>query len=87
MSLNITLPEDFKRFIDAEVAAGGHDGPGEYVQALLTQAMLKKNRVKVEALLDEALASGEATEMTADHWDEIWREVEERHAQRNGYKP
>lgn len=64
MDLNITLPGDYKRFIDAEVAAGGRASASDYIQCLLMQEVLRKNRDKVDALLLQGLASGEPRQWT-----------------------
>ena len=87
MDMNITLPESWKSFIDAEVAAGGHGSAAEYLHTLLMQAKLRKARDKVEALLDEGLNSGPATEWTKQDWEEIRREIHQRHARRDGNAP
>jgi len=75
MKLNITLPEDYKRFIDAEVAAGGHESPAEYIQSLLMQAVLRRNRDKVDALLLTGLTSGEPKVWTDETVESIRRRV------------
>ena len=84
MQVNFTLPESWKEFLDSEVAAGGHGNVADYIQALLREARLRKAHTCVEALLEEGLNSGEATEWTADDWEDIWHEIEERQARRNG---
>lgn len=82
-TLSIPLNESLKNFVDAEVASGGFGTAENYIQALLCEEQKRKARAKVEALLDEALASGESTEWTDKDWEEIWQEVQERHAKRN----
>ena len=82
--VSIPLNESLKSFVDAEVASGHFGSPEDYIQALLREAQKRKARAKVEALLEEALDSGESTEWTDKDWDEIWQEIQERHARRNG---
>lgn len=84
MDLTITLPENWKSFIDAEVAAGGHGSAAEYVETLLMQEKLRKARDKVEALLEEGLSSGPSEEWTKEDWEAIRRQIHERHACRAG---
>jgi antitoxin ParD1/3/4 len=81
--LNISLPESVREFIEREVAEGGHGDASEYIYKLLQEEQKKKAREKVEALLLEGLQSGPATPMTAQDWEDIRREVHERHARRN----
>jgi len=44
----------------------------------------RKERERIEALLFEALESGEPTEMTKADWAELKRQVWERHAKQKG---
>jgi antitoxin ParD1/3/4 len=87
MDLNITLPESWKPFIDAEVSAGRHSSVEEYIQMLLTEVKLRKARVKVEALLEEGVKSGPAQEWTKNDWDDIRHGIEEELGGRNGNSP
>jgi antitoxin ParD1/3/4 len=82
-TLNISLPEAMRDFIDSQVAEGGYSTASEYIRALVREAQQRKANEKVEALLLEGLQS-EATEMTRQDWDELKRRVWERHTKRNG---
>lgn len=84
MDITITLPESWKPFIDAEVAAGGHANVEEYFEILLIHEKLRRARDKVEALLEEGLNSGPLEEWTKEDWDDIRREIHERHTRRTG---
>jgi antitoxin ParD1/3/4 len=85
MGVTITLPESLKAFIDAEVASGGYADASGYVQELLLKESRKQQeRERIEALLEEGLNSGEATEWTTQDWEFIRREVQQRLAKRNG---
>lgn len=75
MELNITLPEDCMRFIEAEVAAGGHESASEYIQCLLMKELLRKNRAKVDGLLLQGLASGEPRPWTDETVENIRQRV------------
>lgn len=86
MPLTISLPDEWKEFIDSEAAASGLQTPADYVEFLLTLAQLRKERERVEALLDEGLRSGPSQEWTSQDWDDMWSEVERRHEARNNAK-
>jgi antitoxin ParD1/3/4 len=73
-SLTISLPEPLKAFVDRQVASGTFPDADAYIQALLREAQKRLARERVEALLQEGLDSGPATEMTAQDWDDIRRE-------------
>ena len=83
-TLNISLPETLHEFVERQVAEGGYADVDEYIRKLLGEEEKKKAREKVEALLLEGINSGSPTPMTAQDWEDIRREVRERHARRNG---
>jgi len=82
-TVTISLPESLKVFVDTEVAAGNYDSASQLIQQLIRQAQQQKEKQALEARLIQALDSGPAVPMTAQDWDEIRREVHQRHAQRN----
>jgi antitoxin ParD1/3/4 len=73
-TMNISLPDTLKHFIDAQVAAGGYSSASEYVRALVRDDQKRQARVRLETLLLEALDSGDPTVMTKADWDAIRRE-------------
>jgi toxin ParE1/3/4 len=78
-TLNVSLPGDFKPFLDAEAAARGFDSVDDYVCFLVTDAMLRKHRDRVEKLILEGLNSGEPIEVTPEFWEKFSREVDEKY--------
>jgi antitoxin ParD1/3/4 len=86
--ITITLPESLKSVLDAEVAAGGYADPTSYIHELvLKESRQRQARDRVEALLEEGLNSGEAAEWTAQDWEEIRRQVQQRLTAANGNAP
>ena len=77
-TLNITLTEDMKEFIEARVAEEGHASPDDYMQAVLREDRMRKAKQDLIAKLDEALAGGPAEPMTREDWDSLEREAIER---------
>ena len=73
-TMNISLPDSMKHFIDTQVAAGGYSSTSEYVRALVRDAQQRQAKARLEALLLEALDSGDPTVMTKEDWDAIRRE-------------
>ncbi len=80
-NLTIPLTPRQKEFVVAQAAAGGFGNPGEYVQAVLDKER-ERACAKVEALMDEALASGDATELTKQDFADIRQEFRARQAKR-----
>lgn len=73
-SLNVSLPEPMKKFIEAEVRRGGYSTPSEYVRALVRAEQKRKAEDHLERLLLEGLESGESAPMTGKDWHDIRRE-------------
>ena len=72
-TMNISLPEPMKKFIEEEVSRGGYSTVSEYIRAILREEQKRKAREELEALLMDGLKSGEATEMTEEDWNKIRR--------------
>ena len=73
-SLNISLPDPMKKFIEAEVKRGGYSTPSEYVRALVRAEQKRKAEAHLEQLLLEGLDSGESAPITRKDWHDIRRE-------------
>ncbi len=74
-TMNISLPERLKEFVDGQVDSGGYSSVSEYVRELIRHDEERKGREKLETLLLEGLRSSEPTEMTRQDWDDIRREA------------
>jgi antitoxin ParD1/3/4 len=70
-SMNISLPESMKQFIDEEVSNGGYGTTSEYFRELVREAKKRKEEEQLEKLLLQALESGPATPMTKQDWEAI----------------
>lgn len=73
-SLNVSLPEPMKKFIETEVKRGGYSTPSEYVRALVRAEQKRLAEDHLERLLMEGLESGESAPMTRKDWEDIRRE-------------
>jgi antitoxin ParD1/3/4 len=85
-TMNISLPDSLKEFIEARVTEGGYSTSSEYFRDLVREDQKRRAQERLEALLLEGLNSGEATPMTEQDWEDIRREVRKRAAQRNSPK-
>jgi antitoxin ParD1/3/4 len=81
-SMNISLPEPLKEWVDSQVAAGGYGTASEYVRHLLREEQQRRLREQIDRSLVESLDSGPSTPMTAADWDHIRREGKRRIAAR-----
>lgn len=75
-TMNISLPEEMKSFIDAQLAREGYASASEYVRALIRDAQKRQARQDLEAKLLEGL-HGPAAEMTREDWESLRREASE----------
>jgi antitoxin ParD1/3/4 len=78
-TMNISLPEEMKAFVEAQMAADGYASASEYLRALIREDQKRRARQALDAKLLEGL-QGPAVEMTGEDWDSIMQEAAERHA-------
>ncbi|MEH1998308.1 MAG: type II toxin-antitoxin system ParD family antitoxin [Nostoc sp.] len=69
-SINISLPESMKVFVEEQVAQGGYGSVSEYLQELITQDQKRKMQEHIEELLIAGLESGEAIEVNDQWWQQ-----------------
>ncbi|WP_036798631.1 type II toxin-antitoxin system ParD family antitoxin [Pleurocapsa sp. PCC 7319] len=55
-SLNISLPDSMRTFIDEQIAQGGYSTASEYIRTLIRQAQKQAAQEKLDYLLIEGLA-------------------------------
>ena len=78
-SLNISLPQSLKDYIEKQVKQSGYSTPSEYVRELLREDQKRRAKDKLEALLLEGLNSGDPIEITPEYWEEKRRQLIQRH--------
>jgi len=77
-TMNISLPDDMKEYVDSEVASGRYSSTSEYVRELIREDERRKACARVEEQLREGLRSGEASAMTSEDWHDIRLQVRQR---------
>jgi antitoxin ParD1/3/4 len=83
-TMNISLPDSMKAFLEEQVAKGGFGTTDEYLHALIREAQRREAKAKLEALLLEGLDSGEPIPITDEYWEQKRREFDERHQNEDG---
>jgi antitoxin ParD1/3/4 len=73
-SMNISLPEPLKQFVDRQIAQGRYSSVSEYVRELIRADEKRKAEEQLEALLLEGLNSPES-ELTPGDWSAIRKEA------------
>lgn len=81
-SLNISLPQALKDYVESRVSAGGYSTPSEYLRELVRQDQRRQAEERLEGLLLDGLASGESIEITPEYWERKRQQLVERHSKR-----
>jgi antitoxin ParD1/3/4 len=73
-SMNISLPEPLKEFVDGQIASGRYSSASEYVRELIREDEKRKASERFEGLLLEGL-NGDESKLTRKDWNEIRAEA------------
>lgn len=73
-SMNISLPEPLKQFVDGQISTGRYSSASEYVRELIRADEKRKAEEQLESMLLAGLQT-EATELTAADWRAIRQEA------------
>jgi antitoxin ParD1/3/4 len=76
-SMNISLPEPLRQFVEGQIASGRYSSASEYIRELIREDEKRKAEQRLEALLLEGL-QGEEAELTPGDWAAIRREARAR---------
>lgn len=74
-SLNISLPESLREWIDTVVAHGGYGNASEYLRELIRDDQKRRDEERLEKLLLEGLESGDPIEVTPEFWKKLRKDV------------
>jgi antitoxin ParD1/3/4 len=74
-TMNISLPDQLKDFVDERVGSGRYSSVSEYVRDLIRDDEKRKAQEKLEALLMEGIQSGKPTGMTRQDWEDVRRQA------------
>ena len=75
-TMNISLPETLKTFVDMTISVEGYGTASEYIRELIRQDQKKKEQEKLEKVLLKALSSGESGELNDQVWDNLKAKVQ-----------
>ena len=77
-SMNISLPDTLRQWVEDRVIIEGYGTASEYFRALVREDQKRNARQNLDQKLVEALEGGEATEMTSEDWRHVRATVRER---------
>lgn len=69
-TMNISLTEPLRRFVDEQVREGGFSSTSDYVRELIRERQRRSAEQKLRELIAEGLASGPATPVAPDFFAE-----------------
>ncbi|URI11295.1 type II toxin-antitoxin system ParD family antitoxin [Aquincola tertiaricarbonis] len=73
-TMNISLPDPLKEFVDGQIAQGRYSSASEYVRELIRADERRKAQEELEAKLLEGLRSAESP-LTPDDWKAIRKQA------------
>ena len=73
-SMNISLPDPLKQYVDGQISTGRYSSASEYVRELIRADEKRKTEEQLEAKLLESLNSAES-ELTPADWRAIRKEA------------
>lgn len=73
-TMNISLPDPLKEFVDHQIADGRYSSISEYIRELIRDDEKRKAGKRLETLLLEGLNSQE-TELTLQDFDDVRKEA------------
>jgi antitoxin ParD1/3/4 len=85
-TMNISLPDPMKQYVEERVSAGAYSSASEYVRELVRADQKRHAKEQLEQILLKAINSGDPFEVTPGMLEDIKRKLRARSAQRNGTK-
>ncbi len=77
-TLNVSLPDSMRAYIDRIVSEGGHSTASECIRELVRGDQKRALEARLEGLLLEGLESGEPVEISDAWWQKKKDELTER---------
>ena len=78
-TMNISLPEPLKNFVDNQVQDGGYSTSSEYVRDLIRRDQVRRAEQQLAALIMEGLESGSAIPADDNYWKNKRTALKQRH--------
>jgi antitoxin ParD1/3/4 len=85
-SLNISLPDNLKEYLDHRVEEGGYGTASEYLGQLIREEQLRLAAKRLESDLIEGAESGDPIPARAEFWDERRRALLARYQEKQARK-
>ena len=70
-TMNISLPEQLRGFVDAQVQGGTYGSASEFVRELIRNEQRRQNQASLAAFVQAGIDSGNKGEWTAKQFDAL----------------
>lgn len=80
-TMNISLPDSMKEYVDAQLESRGYSTSSEYVRDLIRQDSVREAEKQLAAMLQEAIDSGPSMPLDENFWAERRAELKRRFPQ------
>ena len=77
-TMNISLPDELKQFVDQQVAEQAYGSSSEYLRELIRQRRRATAEETLRRLITEGLASGPAEPVTRETFNQMRKELRKR---------
>ena len=74
-TMNISLPETMKEFVETQVDTQGYSTTSEYFRSLVREDQKRQARERLDAALLEGIQSGASTPMSKEDWTDLRENV------------
>jgi antitoxin ParD1/3/4 len=85
-TMNISLPETMKQFVEEQVVAGDYSSASEYIRELVRADQKRRAKAELEQLLLSSINSGDAIDLTPEMIEDVRHRLRARAAQREPAK-
>jgi antitoxin ParD1/3/4 len=81
-TMNISLPDPMKQYVEEQVRAGAYSSASEYVRELVRADQKRHAKEQLEQLLLNAINSGDPIDVTPEMVEEVRQRLRARATQR-----
>ncbi|MEI6730357.1 MAG: type II toxin-antitoxin system ParD family antitoxin [Pseudomonadota bacterium] len=75
-TMNISLPDSMKNFVDSQISERGYSTSSEYIRDLIRNDQIKSSEQRLAALLLAGMESGDVISADDKYWAEKRRKLE-----------
>lgn len=83
-TMNISLPDSMKAFVDAQIKERGYGTSSEYIRDLIRGDQARQAEQRLAALMLEGLESGPAIPTDESYWENKRAALKRRHSANSG---